>query len=129
MTSSRESGLGRHVDSLGNSVLSWLEVAGLLGGAESLKGFLVLGQSASAGFGSLVSQVLGSVLLALPLALGSGSPLLVEDGEDLGNAFSHDLKIKESVSVKRYFITISRVLGQELVLIYPKAAVAAGASR
>ena len=103
MTSSRESGLGRHVDSLGNGVLSWLEVAGLLGAADSLEGLLVLGQSASAGFGSLVSQVLGSVLLALPLALGSGSPLLVEDGEDLGNAFSHDLKNKRECVSQEVF--------------------------
>lgn len=71
--------------------LSWLEVAGLLGTTDGLEGLLVLGKSASAGLGSLVSEVLGSVLLLLPLTLGSGSPLLVEDGQDFGDAFSDDL--------------------------------------
>ena len=54
----------------------------------------MLGEAQSAGLGSLVSEVLGAVLLALPDLLGGSSSLLVDDGQDLGNALSHNLKLK-----------------------------------
>ena len=64
----------------------------------------MLAQATSAGLASLVSEVLGAVLLRLPLALGRGSPLLVEDGEDLGDALSHNLKNKrERVSQEVFY--------------------------
>ena len=52
---------------------------------------MVLGESGSLGLGSLDSEVLWSVLLGFPLALGGVSSLLVHDGEELGDVLSNDL--------------------------------------
>ena len=51
----------------------------------------MLGEASSAVLGALVSEVLGGVLLVLPYVLGSASRLLVEDGEDFGDALSNSL--------------------------------------
>lgn len=77
--------------SLGNGVLSKLEVVVLLLGADSHELALVLGEAESAGLGALVSEILWSVLLSLPLGLLSISSLLVEDGEHFGDALSNNL--------------------------------------
>ena len=79
------------MSSLGNSVLSELEVVSLLLAPDGLEGLLVLGEAESAGLGALVSKVLGGVLLALPGVLGGSSSLLVDHGQDLGNALSNNL--------------------------------------
>ena len=76
-----------------------LELTGFLGGSKSLSSLLVLGETSSGGLGALGSEILGGVLLLLPLGLGSGSSLLVDDGKSLGNSLSDDLKKK---LVKRY---------------------------
>ena len=77
--------------SLGNGVFSRLEVVVLLLGADSHELALVLGEAESAGLGALVSEILWSVLLSLPLGLLSISSLLVEDGEHFGDALSNNL--------------------------------------
>ena len=51
----------------------------------------MLGKSASAVLGALVSEISGCVLLVLPQVLGGVSRLLVEDGEDFGDALSDSL--------------------------------------
>ena len=57
----------------------------------------MLGESKSASLGSLISEIFWSVLLALPLGLLSISSLLVEDGENFGDALSNNLNLKNSV--------------------------------
>ena len=48
----------------------------------------MLAESASAVLGALVSEISGCELLVLPQVLGGVSRLLVEDGEDFGDALS-----------------------------------------
>ena len=79
------------ISSLGNSELSELEVVSLLLTTDGLESLLVLGEAESAGLGALVSEILWSVLLSLPLGLLSISSLLVEDGEHFGDALSNNL--------------------------------------
>ena len=50
----------------------------------------MLGEAQSARLGALVSEVLGAVLLATPDLLCGSPSLLVDDGQGLGDAFSHD---------------------------------------
>ena len=52
---------------------------------------LVLAEPASAVLGALVSEVSGCELLVLPHILGSVPGLLVEDGQDFGDALSNGL--------------------------------------
>ena len=68
-------------------------------GSKSLGLLLGLGKTGSAGLGALSAEILGGVLLLLPFLFSGGSPLLIEDGESLGNSLSDNLK-KELV--KRY---------------------------
>merc|ERR1712048_16271 len=74
--------------SLGKGVLSKLELTRLLGGSQSHGFLLVLGETSSAGLGSLASEILGGVLLLLPLASGGSSPLHVDNGEGLGDSLT-----------------------------------------
>ena len=87
------------MSSLWETVLSHLEVSGLLGSLEGEGLLLVSGETSSGSLGALSLKVLGSVLLVLPGSLGGISSLLVDDGKSLGNSLSNNLK---KVSVKRY---------------------------
>ena len=64
----------------------------LLGSSESLSLLLVLGETGSAGLGSLRSEILGGCSLLFPLALSGSSPLLVDNGEGLGDSLTDNLK-------------------------------------
>jgi len=78
--------------SLGNGELSLLEVGGSLGGSESLDGSLVLVKTSSGSLGGgLPSEIEWSVLLLGVEFLGSGSSVLVDDGQALGNGLSGNL--------------------------------------
>ena len=58
----------------------------------------MLGESSSGSLGASGSEILGSVLLVLPLGSGLLSSLLVDHGESLGDGLSNNL----NKSVKRY---------------------------
>lgn len=92
------------ISSEGDSELSWVEVGSFLCHSIGLKGSLVLGKSASACFGSLISEILGAEFLVLPGVFGSISTFLVDNCQDLGNTLSDNLSIQIKVNINYYTI-------------------------
>ena len=71
--------------------LSEREVSSFLGSSVGLESSLVLGKGSSGCLTALSSKIFWGELLLLPLILGGGSSLLVNNGEDLGNGLSNNL--------------------------------------
>ena len=76
---------------MSESVLSWLEVSGLLGNSEGNLSSLELGKGSSLGLSELGFEIKWLSAALFVLLLGSISSLFIGDGKDTGNSLSDGL--------------------------------------
>ena len=91
----------------GEAESSGLEVTRLLGASQSLLLLLLFGEASAGSLRQPGTEILRGLSLLGPLLLLLGSALLVDDGEDLRDALSNNLKNK--VSGQEVKTTISSI--------------------